>query len=196
MATLNNLPGTGGKDNQPGLKGLIYLAPEDWFASIKELKKTEEPGDSVTIDGSHTFLPGKGFLTAYATQDTAGLKLDPTGERDSRGYKAGLEFFNPGNTKEAAEFMRIVKNTSCLILVKTPDGVVQQVGGKDLGAEIVGSWDSGKLSGGKRGTMFKAEAYQQGNQFYEGDIALLDGSKVNAGTGVVTPAPAGGSNVS
>lgn len=188
MASLNNLPGTGGRDNQPGLKGLIYVAPEDWFASIKELKTTTGAGDSVTINGSHTFLPGKGFLTAYATQDTAGLKLDPTGERDSRGYKASLEFFNPGNTKEAAEFMRLIKNTSCIILVKTPDGVVQQVGGKDLGAEIVGSWDSGKLSGGKRGTTFKAEAYQQGNQFYEADIALLDGSSVNAVTGVVTPA--------
>lgn len=188
MATLANLPGTGGKDNQPGLKGLIYIAPEDWFLAIKELKKTTAAGDSVTIDGSHTFQPGKGFLTAYATQDTAQLKLDPTGERDSRGYKASLEFFNPGNTKEAAEFMRLIKNTACIILVKTPDGLVQQVGGKDLAAEIVGSYDTGKLSGGKRGTIFKAEAYQQGNQFYEGDIALLDGSKVNALTGAVTPA--------
>lgn len=186
--SLQNLPGTGGKDNQPGLKGVIYVAPEEDFASIKELKKSTGPGDSVTIDGSHAFKPGKGFLTAYATQDTAQLKLDPTGERDSRGYKAGLEFFNPGNTKESAEFMRLVKNTSCIILVKTPDGVVQQVGGKDLGAEVVGSWDSGKLSGGKRGTIYKAEAYQQGNQFYEGDIPLLDGSSVNALTGVVTPA--------
>jgi len=192
MAKLSNLPGTNGKDNQPGIKGLIFIALMEWFASVKEMKQTEGEGDSVTIDGTHTFKDGFGFLTAYATQDTAQLKLDPTGERDSRGYKAGLEFFNPGNTKQAAEFMRIVKNSSCLILVKTPDGVVQQVGGKDLGAEILGSYDSGKLSGGKRGTIYKAEAYQQGNQFYEGDILLADGSKINALTGLETPAAGGG----
>jgi hypothetical protein len=180
MATLTHLPGPGGKDNQPGLKGIVYIAPEDWFLKIAGFKTTTGAGDSVTIDGSHTFKdnpakPGEkyGFLKAYATQDTAQLKLDPTGERDGRGYKASLEFFNPGAGKEAAEFMRIVKNTSCFMLVKTPDGVVQQVGAEDLGAEIVGSYDTGKLSGGRRGTNFKAEAYQQGNQFYEGTIDLL-----------------------
>jgi hypothetical protein len=180
MATLTHLPGPKGKDNQPGLKGLVYIAPEDWFEKIAGFKTTTGAGDSVTIDGSHTFkdnpaTPGVkyGFLKAYATQDTAQLKLDPTGERDGRGYKASLEFFNPGAGKEAAEFMRIVKNTSCIMLVKTPDGVVQQVGAEDLGAEIVGSYDTGKLSGGRRGTTFKAEAYQQGNQFYEGTIDLL-----------------------
>jgi len=180
MATLTHLPGPQGKDNQPGLKGLIYIAPEEWFEKIAGLKTTTGAGDSVTIDGSHTFkdnpaTPGVkyGFLTAYATQDTAQLKLDPTGERDGRGYKASLEFFNPGSGKEASEFARIIKNESCLMLVKTPDGIVQQVGSEGLGAEIVASYDSGKLSGGRRGNMFKAEAYQQGNQYYEGTIDLL-----------------------
>jgi hypothetical protein len=180
MATLTHLPGPQGKDNQPGLKGIVYIAPEEWFDKIAGFKTTSAPGDSVTIDGSHTFLPnpatpGKnyGFLKAYATQDTAQLKIDPTGERDGRGAKATLEFFNPGAGKEAAEFGRIIKNTTCIMLVKTPDGVVQQVGAEDLGAEIVGSYDSGKLSGGRRGTTFKAEAYQNGNQFYEGTIDLL-----------------------
>lgn len=182
MANLTHLPGPQGKDNQPGLKGTVYIAPEQWFDKIAGFKTTNNPGDSVTIDGSHTFLPNPnattpgalyGFLKAYATQDSAQLKLDPTGETDGRGYKASLEFFNPGAGKEAAEFMRIIKNHRCIILVKTPDGVVQQVGAEDLGAEIVGSYDTGKLSGGRRGTMFKAEAYQQGNQFYEGTIDLL-----------------------
>jgi hypothetical protein len=174
MAKLTHLPGTGGKDNQPGLKGLVYIAPESWFAKIAGMKTTEAAGDSVTIDGSHTFLEGFGFLKCYATLDTAQLKLDPTGERDGRGYKAALEFFNPGSGKEAAEFMRIIKNESCIMLVKTPDGIVQQVGSEGLGAEIVGSYDSGKLSGGRRGTTYKAEAYQQGNQFYEGVIDIKE----------------------
>jgi len=180
MATLTHLPGPQGKDNQPGLKGDIFVAPIEWFDKIADFKTTNAPGDSVTIDGSHTFLPnpatpGKdyGFLKVYSTLDTAQLKLDPTGERDGRGYKASLDFFNPGSGKEAAEFTRIIKNSSCIILVKTPDGKIQQVGAEGLGAEIVGSYDTGKLSGGRRGTTYKAEAYQQGNQFYEGTIDLL-----------------------
>lgn len=173
MAELTHLPGTQGRDNQPGLKGTIWIAPLEWFDKIAGFKTTTGAGDSVTIDGSHTFKVGKGFLRAYATLDTAQLKLDPTGDRDGRGYKASLEFFNPGSNKESAEFARIIKNESCIMLVKTPDGIVQQVGAEDLGAEVVGSYDSGKLSGGRRGTTFKAEAYQQGNQFYEGEITEL-----------------------
>ncbi len=182
MATLTHLPGPQGKDNQPGLKGDIFIAPIDWFDDIADFKTTNGPGDSVTIDGSHTFkvnpnatTPGAkyGFLKVYSTLDTAQFKLDPTGERDGRGYKSSLEFFNPGSGKEAAEFARIIKNSSCIILVKTADGQVQQMGAEGLGAEIVASYDSGKLSGGRRGNTFKAEAYQQGNQYYEGTIDLL-----------------------
>ncbi|MGI4873382.1 MAG: hypothetical protein ACRYFX_19665 [Janthinobacterium lividum] len=180
MATLTHLPGPEGKDNQPGLKQTVYIAPLRWFDVIKGFKTTTAAGDSVTIDGAHTFkanpaTPGKdfGFLKAYATLDTAQLKIDPTGERDGRGAKASLEFFNPGNTKASAEFARQIKNESCLMLVKCPDGTVEQIGAEDLGAEIVGSYDSGKLSGGRKGTIYKAEAYQNGHQFYEGAIDLL-----------------------
>ena len=180
MADLSDLPGTEGTDNQPGLQQTIFIAPTAWFAVIKQVKTTGGVGDSVTIDGSHTFKDDPqgnpyGFLKAYSTLDTAQLKLDPTGERDGRGYKASLEFFNPGNSKASAEFMRTVKNYNCLILVKTPDGVVQQVGSEGLPAEIVGAFDTGKLSGGRRGTTYKGEAYQNGPVFYEGDIALKNG---------------------
>jgi hypothetical protein len=172
MANLNHLPGLQGKDNQPGLGQTIFIAPIEWFLSIKGFKATTGVGDSVTIDGSHTFLPDFGFLKAYSTLDTAQLKIEPTGERDGRGYKSSLEFFNPGNSPESAEFMRIIKNHNCLVLVRTPDGVVQQMGSEDLPAEIVGSYDSGKLSGGRRGTIYKTEAYQNGPVFYEGDITI------------------------
>jgi len=188
MADLTDLPGPQGKDNTPGLKSILYIAPLIWFSLIKGFKTTTQPGDSVTIDGSHQFLPGFGFIKAYGTNDSAELKLDPTGERDGRGKKATFEFFNPGNTPEAAEFDRTIKNLDCIVLLQTPDGVVQQVGADGLGCEILGSYTSGKLSGGRRGYTFKGEAYQNGNQFYKGEIVLKDGSSVNAATGVVTPA--------
>ena len=184
---LFDLPGLGGKDNTPGLKGNIFIAAEDDFDVIKGFKTTNVAGDSVTIDGSHTFKPGKGFIQAYSTQDTSQFKLDPVGERDGRGKKATGEFFNPGNTKVAAEFDRIIKNRSCIVLVQTPEGVTLQFGGKGLGLEVLGSYDTGKQSGGRRGFMYKCEGYQNGLQFYEGDIVRPDGSRINAVTGLVTP---------
>ena len=172
MADLTHLPGNQGRDNQPGLQQTVFIAPIEWFDLIKGCKTTNAAGDSVTIDGSHTFKLGFGFLKAYSTLDTAQLKIDPTGERDGRGNKATLEFFNPGNSKESAEFHRVIKNHDCLVLVKTPEGIVEQIGSEGLPAEIVGSYDSGKLSGGRRGTTYKTEAYQAGHQFYEGTIDI------------------------
>jgi hypothetical protein len=179
VANLTHLPGPQGKDNQPGLKSIIFIAPEDWFLKIAGFKTTNNPGDTVTIDGNHTFKddpdnPGQtyGFIRAYGTLDTGGLKLDPVGERDGRGKKATFEFFNPGNTPEAAEFDRTIKNLSCIVLLQTADGVVQQVGTEGLGCEILGSYDAGKLSGGRRGYTFKGEAYQMGNIFYPGQVTV------------------------
>ncbi|WP_310395715.1 hypothetical protein [Hymenobacter sp.] len=184
---LFDLPGPGGKDNTPGLKGNIFIAAEDDFAVIKGVKTTTAAGDSVTIDGSHLFKPGKGFIQVYTTQDTAQFKLGNVGERDGRGKKATGEFFNPGNSKLAAEFDRIIKNRSCIVLVQTPDSEVLQFGGAGLGLEVLGEYDSAKLSGGRRGFMYKCEGYQNGLQFYEGAITLRDGSSINPQTGAVTP---------
>ncbi|HEX8656589.1 MAG TPA: hypothetical protein VF690_03605 [Hymenobacter sp.] len=187
MADLTDLPGPQGKDNTPGVKSTIFIAPERWFAAIKGTKTTNAVGDSVTINGSHTFKPGFGFIKAYGTLDTGMLKLAPVGDRDGRGKKATFEFFNPGNTKAAAEFDSTVKNETCIVLIQTADGVMQQVGTEGLGCEILGEYDTGKLSGGRRGYTFKGESYQRGNLFYEGDVVLKDGSTYNAVTGVTTP---------
>ncbi|HEX8506905.1 MAG TPA: hypothetical protein VF630_16185 [Hymenobacter sp.] len=188
MADLTDLPGPQGKNNTPGLKSTIWIAPERWFKQIKGTKGTNAVGDSVTIDGSHEFLADKGFIQAYGTLDSGQLKFAPVGERDGRGKKATFEFFNPGNTKAAAEFDATVKNETCIVLLQTADGVVQQVGTAGLGCEILGEYDAGKLSGGRRGYTFKGESYQNGNLFYEGDIVLKDGSSIDALTGVVTAA--------
>ncbi|GAB3233115.1 hypothetical protein GCM10027346_20840 [Hymenobacter seoulensis] len=180
---LLELKGPRGKDNSPGLKNTMFLALEDDFTTIKGFKKTTGPGDSVTIDGSHAFAADKGFVKVYTTLDTNTLKLDPTGERDSRGKKINFEFFHPGNSKEVAEFDRQIKNTSGIMLVNTPDGEVLQLGSEGLGVEILGSYDSGKLSGGKRGFTFKVEGYANGLAFYEGDIKIKGGATIPAPTG-------------
>lgn len=168
---LFNLPKPQG-DNTPGLKTKVLIAAEDDFTALKGVKTTTAVGDSVTIDGDHTFAVGKGFIECYTTQDTASLKLTNVGERDGRGKKIALEFFHPGNAKAVAEFDRQIKNRSCIVLVETPDGQHLQLGSAGLGVEVLGEFESGKLSGGRRGFMFKVDGYQNGLLFYDGAITL------------------------
>lgn len=177
MADLTDLKKKRG-DNTPGLMNIIYIGVMSTFLVIKGVKKTAGIGDSVTVDGTHTFVDGEGFLKCYTTQDTQQFKLDPTGERDSRGKKIAFEFFHPGNSKEVAEFDRQIKNDEAIILVTTPDGEVLQLGSEGLGVEILGAYDSAKLSGGKRGFTFKVEGYANGLLFYEGDIDLKSGTTI------------------
>jgi hypothetical protein len=171
MATINlsDLKGPEGKDNTPGLKGRAFFAPEHYF----EANGIVGVGaDGVTIAGPHVFKSGEGFHELYITLDSNELKMETTGERDGRGKSVTLEFFHPGNSVEVAQFDRVVKNTSGILLIETPDGEVIQVGSAGLGTEITGAFTSGKLSGGRRGWTFTAQAYQNGMQFYSGAIAL------------------------
>lgn len=181
---LFDLKGPEGKDNAPGLKQKIYVAAEQDFTTIKGVKTTTAAGDSVTIDGSHTFAAGKGFVSCYTTLKTAQFKLGNVGERDGRGKKIDFTFFHPGNSKEVAEFDRQIKNQSAIILVTTPEGEVLQLGQDGLGVEILGEYDSGTLDSGRRGFTFKVEGYANGLLFYEGDIKLKNGTTIPAPTGV------------
>ncbi|QNF34354.1 hypothetical protein HUW51_17090 [Adhaeribacter swui] len=170
---LFDLKGPDGADNNGGVKTVMYVAPERDFLAIKDTKKTTAPGDEVTIDGSHTFKPGKGFTEVYGTLDSSENKLEAVGERDGRSQKGTFEFFYPGNAKEAAVFARRVKNLACILIVEELDGIKLQLGSKGLGIEIVGSYTSAKVSGGRRGWTFKGEYYTNKQLFYEGEIVKV-----------------------
>lgn len=173
---LKDLEGLGGKDNTPGLQGVAFFAPITSFAAAG----IQDVGaDGVTIAGPHLFKAGEGFTKIYVTLDSNEFNLAQTGERDSRGKEATLEMFHPGNTKEAAIFDRVCKNIPGILLLKTPDGVTLQMGSEFLPVEVAGSFGSGRLSSGRRGWTFNASSYQNGMQFYEGDITL----KSEAGAG-------------
>jgi hypothetical protein len=167
---LTDLKDLGGKDNTPGLQGVAYFAPLSAFTDtgIKEV----DPTDGVTITGPHVFKPAEGFTEIYVTLDSNEYKLETQGERDSRGKKPSVEFFHPGNTKEAAIFDRVAKNQAGILIIVEPDGTQIQLGTRGLPIEVSGSYGSGKLSGGRKGWTFTAEGYQVGQQFYEGVIPL------------------------
>ncbi|MDX5511363.1 MAG: hypothetical protein LPK01_04010 [Hymenobacteraceae bacterium] len=171
MADLTDLKQPG-KDNPGGFKTKVFVAPEDWFLSIKKAKVTTDPGDSVTIDGDHTFKTGHGWLELYSTLDAGDFKLDAIGERDGRSFKGTLPLFYPGSDKVAAEQVAELKNKSCIVIVELTDGVYVQCGSEGLGVELVGSWAAAKVSGGRRGWTINGEYYAMRQYFYEGALPL------------------------
>lgn len=169
MVDIQDLKDQEGKDNTPGLKTKLYFAPESYFAK-GGIKKTGLNG--VVISETHLFKPGKGFVEIYATLDGSEMKLDGTGERDSRGKAPAGEFYHPGNTVEAAIFDRVCKNQSGIMLYEELDGTIVQLGMEGLPVEITGAYTSGKVSGTRRGWTFSVSGYQNGMQHYTGEVTL------------------------
>ncbi|GAB3334297.1 hypothetical protein GCM10027511_43160 [Hymenobacter humi] len=170
---LNNLEGPDGADNTPGLLGYVLTALESDFETIAKAPKTGvAPGDTARIITDHTFKPGKGWTKQYITLDSNQLKADIVGERDGRGVKVTFEGFHPGNKAKALEFARVVKNLGLIMLVPDADGTYLQVGAEGLPVELAPSYDSGKLSSGRRGFIVKGEAYANGLYIYEGDVLM------------------------
>jgi hypothetical protein len=170
---LSNLAGPGGEDNTPGLLGYILTAREDDFLLIAKAPKTgTTAGETAIIADTHTFKPTKGWTKQYITLDSNQLKADIVGERDGRGVKVSFEGFHPGNKAEVLEFARVVKNLGLIMLVPDADGTYLQVGAEGLPVELAPSYDSGKLSSGRRGFIIKGEAYANGVYIYAGDVTM------------------------
>ncbi|OUJ68659.1 hypothetical protein [Hymenobacter crusticola] len=193
ISKLSDLGGLDGADNTPGLLGYVLFAPETWFETIAKAPKysaAAAPGTSAIIAASHTFKPGLGFLRIYITLDSNQLKADMVGERDGRGLKFNFEGFHPGSKPESMEFLNIVKNIGGIMLVPDADGTLIQVGAEGLPCELAPSWDSAKLSSGRRGFTVKGDCYAVGIKIYTG--AVVEKSKIGAPAPVVTtPEPAG-----
>jgi hypothetical protein len=183
LSNLSNLGGLDGADNTPGLLNYVLWAPVSWFKTIAKAPKyspTAAPGTSAVIAADHEFLDGFGWLRIYLTLDSSELKGSVVGERDGRGQKLELEGFHPGNKPEALEFFNLVKNIDGIMLVPDADNTYIQVGADGLPVEMAPAYNSGKLSGGRRGITVKVECYAIGIKLYKGDITYKPGAQTPA----------------
>jgi hypothetical protein len=143
------------KDNAPGLTTRAWIAPLRTFTEVAApVDPPVNPGDKVLISGDHTFDIADGFIQVYATQDTASISSEITGEMDSRGLNKTAEFFYPGLSAEALEFADEAKNDLWIILFENLDGTILQMGSEMLPAEITHAVATGTLSSDKKGITF------------------------------------------
>ncbi|MGJ3236421.1 hypothetical protein [Marivirga sp.] len=143
------------KDNSPGVTTRAWMAPKRTFTSIaKPVDPPVNPGDKIRISDDHEFDVADGFIQIYATQDTASISSEITGEMDSRGLSKTAEFFYPGLGAEALEFADEAKNDEWIILFENLDGTILQIGSEMLPAEITHALATGTLSSDKKGITF------------------------------------------
>jgi hypothetical protein len=173
MIDYSNVPTLDGADNLGGTKQVIYAAPIGWFDELKGVRTTTAEGDSVTIDGTHTFLAGKGFIKIPCTYDTTKLAQAMREEADVTGGEITFEADIAGTKKQLAEFARWGQNDRWIVLVVLPDNTLLQVGkDEELYAFAKFGFDTGTLTSGRRAFKMKVKAYQEGLLFYEGVITL------------------------
>lgn len=184
VAKYYDLPKRNGRENMGGFSIIAYFAPLSAFATFKGVKNTANPGDSVTIDGAHTFAVGKGLIKCFTTLDTAKLATEVIGERGGKSQKITGEFFYPGMSKLGAELSRNCINDEFIIFLKdiNPGGKIIQIGTQDLPAEIMPKFDSGTISSGRKGFTFSFEAFALSMLYYESDPELtLDATYASTG---------------
>lgn len=164
-------------DKIGGTANYILVADVSDFTTIKGLKTTTNPGDTVTIDGSHVFAANKGFAKIYITPNTGILKLGNIGARDKRSKKPVYEGEMPGTDPIAIEAARHLKNRDVIVLVplaSLPAGSYAQVGSEDFPAELSDDYDSTVVEGdGARTKLMVEAAGAQSLVVYEGTVTLI-----------------------
>lgn len=171
---LQDLDKPAGK-NAPGLSNTAWLAPKSWFSDVKGT--TAVPvlaGDTVIIEGDHTFEVGKGFISIYTTYKTAKAAAEKVGEADSTGTTTKFEAFYPGTAPAFAEFLADDDEYIALFGDVTCSNTQYiQLGSKCLPAKVSGGWESGQAGGeGKKGFTFTIESYAASMLFYPGVVTL------------------------
>lgn len=175
--------GMEGNDNVSGLKQVLWAAPIGWFTPVTGIKGVKtvgtNPGDLVTIDGSHTFQTGKGFIKLYTTYDTAQLSMAAQENPDQNGSEFMIEAFYPGNSKAVAEFFRFGKNDVWIILAEdmniNPDTnapYIYQIGMPNLYAFLSTEFKTNTLKGDRKGYTMKFKCFDVSPKYYEGTITL------------------------
>lgn len=184
-ANYYTLPRKRGKDNMGGMGTKVRFCSLDAMNTVKGLKTTTEPGDKVTIDGSHAWKAGQGCNEIYFTQESTTLKAEPQGEIGGMSQKVTGGGFYPGISKVGAELARQGGNDEFLAWMQDPNGPTDewiQIGSEHFPAVIKCAFDSAQAASGRKGYTITIEASMLGLTFYSGTFTLAP-EAVNSGAG-------------
>ena len=148
-----------GQNNMGGYQNWAAFIPLSIIESMPELPSAQTDNDDyVVAAGSFVFKTGESPIFMYATEETVKYSSELVGERDGHSYEQKIEFFYPGNKKEAHALATRIKNLPGIILFADSDGKQQIIGDKFLPAYLSPSFDGGQKRADLRGFKFEGGA--------------------------------------
>lgn len=164
--------------NQAGVKQKVWVAPIDVFTSIKGvITPAVNDGDSVTIDGAHTFPAGppqEGFIELHLDYEQNKVDGEPAADPLSQNHKQTFVGFYNASDASAAEMMKELKNREVIFLFEQmgPDGAVRQIGTEENPGRFSYKDMTGQAGSGKNGFEITVTAIQDSLLYYPGTITL------------------------
>lgn len=161
---------------KPGIAPVVYIALKSWFTAIKKpVPPFDQEGEEVLITQSHTFKPGRGFLTFALAPQKNKLDAKSTGDLGNNFFSLTPEMFIPGSYAAAHETIRNLLNQPLVALVKDcscPDEWHIQLGCEDIGCWLTADFTTGTTKDGSKG--YTAMLHWTGDSvyFYNGGITL------------------------
>lgn len=181
MPTFSPLLYAQGQNNMGGYQNWVGFIPLNYISSMPEIPDTPATAsDYVCATGRFAFTDSNKPIFIYATEETVKYTAESAGEKDGKSYEQKVEFFFPGNKKEAHALATALKNTPGIIIIADSDGNQQIIGNQFIPAYLSPSYDGGQKRADLRGMKFEgAAASNQSAVFLDTEF------EVNPSTGTI-----------
>lgn len=173
------LKGAGSK--APGVKPVMFFAPEDWFDVIGEPSTTEDGTGSLSIiTTNHTFQagsPAKGFIKIELAQNTAEVNIEEVGEPENEAVNVTGTGYHPGlHTLLLSYFGKPFNGIVLMQDLDCSNVRYYQIGASCSMARKEGwKFGTGKAGGeGKKGFDLKFASYQAAALIYTGAVTTSE----------------------
>ena len=153
-----------GQNNMGGYQNWAAFIPLGFFSSMPSLPTTPSSGDDfVKATGSFVFTEESTGVNhkpifIYCTEETVKYSAEQADERDGKSFEQKVEFFFPGNKKEAHALATRIKNVPGVILIADSDGNQQIIGNQFIPAYLSPSFAGGQKRADQRGFKFEGGA--------------------------------------
>ena len=150
-----------GVDNTPGIEEILYLACKCDIDVFPAIVGTTNQGDSITLSGDITLLPGKKFWKLEVITSTGEIELEKVGAKTSSAVNQMLKFKTAGGINYDEFFNNNLNGCFIGILVQK-DGNRRIFGHPTKGHAYI---DTAKYAGGSSNDTERAWDVQMKSEF-------------------------------
>lgn len=166
-------------NSETGVADSFLWAPVAAFTDIKgptltASPGTPTPGEEVAITANHTFAAGEGFIEVICSPFKNQFNAPGIGSPGSMKFNPKLEVFVPGSYAKLHEFIKNLKNTPGIALIKDSQceaGIHYQLGSSCSYCWVTAvEWGTGTNKDGEKGYKVTFETTASAVMNYKGTV--------------------------